>query len=255
MKLKYSNLSTWLIGVVLLSVIVAACTSPTSQRKSRLVMFVGVDVSGSFQKTGYYNDALTFLSHYIYGHLNELGELSNLRALFVGSIGGQEKDEPKAFYPIHDLQDKDVTQIEASLREWFPPRDTRTDFNTFFEEVASHTKDRNLTLAPICILIVTDGVPAMGSGKEEDSYEQIDMDPLEYLSRRVTVRLTYLNPKVAKHWRDDVPSRRVRIWTVAGEVMEGWKNQMEPGVELAQQDKLWKWIKDNVDFRVRARRL
>jgi len=102
---------------------------------------------------------------------------------------------------------------------------------------------------------VTDGVPAMGSGKEKDSYEKIDMDPLEYLSRRITVRLTYLNPKVAKHWRDDVPSRRVRIWTVAGEVMEGWKNQMEPGVELAQQDKLWKWIKDNVDFRVRARRL
>jgi hypothetical protein len=36
--------------------------------------------------------------------------------------------------------------------------------------------------------------------------------------------------------------------------MEGWKNQMEAGVELAQQEKLWTWIKDNVDFRVRARK-
>jgi hypothetical protein len=29
---------------------------------------------------------------------------------------------------------------------------------------------------------------------------------------------------------------------------------MEAGVELAQQEKLWKWVKDNVDFRVRARK-
>jgi hypothetical protein len=36
--------------------------------------------------------------------------------------------------------------------------------------------------------------------------------------------------------------------------MEGWKEQMEPGVEPAQQDKFWTWVKDNVDFRVRARR-
>jgi hypothetical protein len=36
--------------------------------------------------------------------------------------------------------------------------------------------------------------------------------------------------------------------------MEGWRAQIEPGVELDKQDKFWKWVKDNVDFRVRARK-
>lgn len=251
---KHKNFFHWSMGFALLLMIFAACTMPDSQRKPRLVLFIGVDVSGSFQNTPYYDDAVTFLSHYIYGHLNELGELSRLRALFVGSIGGQSADEPKAFHPIHDLEGKDVTQIEEELRKWFPPEDIITDFNAFFEEIARLTKDRNLVLAPISIVVVTDGVPALGTSDEKAAYEKINMDPLEYLSRRVTVRLTYLEPKVAQHWREDVPARRVRVWTVPGEVMVGWQEQMEPGIDLALQDKLWKWVKDNVDFRVRARR-
>ncbi len=251
---KCKKYSIWFIAVALISIILISCSPPDAQSKARLVMFVGVDVSGSFLSTNYYNDAMAFLAHYIYGHLHGLGELSTLRALFVGSIGGQTKDEPKAFHPIHDLQDKDVKQIEASLREWFPPKDSMTDFSAFFEEVARHTKDRNLSLAPISILIVTDGVPATQSQGGKSAYEKINLEPLEYLSRRVTVRLTYLRPKIAKHWQEDVPARRVRIWTCAGEVMVGWKKQMEAGVELAQQEKLWKWVKDNVDFRVRARK-
>lgn len=252
--LKFKNLATCLVGIALLLIIVTACSPPSSEKVSRLVMFVGVDVSGSFQRTGYYDDALTFLSYYIYGHLNGLGELSGLRALFVGSIGGHGTNEPKAFHPIHDLEGKDVKQIKAAFKDWFPLRDSITDFNAFFAEVAAQTKDRNLTLAPICIMIITDGVPAMGVREAKTTYEQIDLDPLEYLSRRVTVRLTYLDPIVAKRWRDDVPTRRVRIWTVPGEVMEGWRGQIQPGVELAKQDRFWRWVKDNVDFRVRSRK-
>ena len=254
MNFKHKNLFLWLVGVTLLLIIVTACSPPSTEKVSRLVMFVGGDVSGSFRKSGYYDDSLNFLSHYIYGHLNGLGELAGLRALFVGSIGGHSTNEPKAFHPIHDLESKGVGEIKAALQEWFPPMDTITDFNAFFAEVAAQTKDRNLTLAPICIMIITDGVPATGVREAKTTYEQIDLDPLEYLSRRVTVRLTYLDPIVAKRWRDNVPARRVRIWTVPGEVMEGWKEQMQPGVELAKQEKFWKWVKDNVDFRVRASR-
>lgn len=243
-----------LIGVALFLMLAATCTPPAEQQRSRLVMFIGVDVSGSFQKTGYYNDAITFLAHYIYGHLNGLGGLEKLRALFVGSIGGQAEGEPKAFYPINDFEAKDVAQIEEQLRNWFSPKDIITDFNPFFKEVARYTTDRNLALAPISILIVTDGIPALETAEGKAPYEQIDLDPLEYLSRRVIVRLLYLDPKVAKHWHDDVHARRVRLWTVAGEIMAGWKTQLKPEVELAQQEKLWKWIKDNVDFRVRVRR-
>ncbi len=254
LKRKYKYISIWLIGVAFLVIILAACANPALQRKARLVMFVGVDVSGSFQNTGYYDDAMKFLSYYIYAHLNGLGELEKLRALFVGSIGGKGENEPKAFYPIHDFEGKEVKQIEATLRNWFPPRDILTDFNAFFKEVERHTIDRNLTLAPITIIIATDGIPALETLKGKEAFHKIDLDPLEYLSRRVTIRLCYLEPKVAQHWREDVPSRRVRIWTVAGEVMEGWKKQMEPGVGLTQQEKMWKWVKDNIDFRVRGRR-
>jgi len=254
MRQKYKNLFLLSAGLALLLMICAACNMPSGQRKPRLVLFVGVDVSGSFRNSPYYDDGIAFLSHYIYGYLNELGEMSKLRALFVGSIGGISEDEPKAFHPIHDLEGKDVTQIEEELRKWFPPEDIITDFNAFFEEIAQLTKDRNLTLAPISIIIVTDGIPALGTSEEKAAYEKISMEPLEYLSRRVTVRLTYLEPKVAQHWREDVPARRVRVWTVPGEVMVGWRKQMETGIDLALQDKLWKWVKDNVDFRVRARR-
>jgi hypothetical protein len=254
LNFKHKNLFVWAISAAFFLIIATACSPPDTEKVSRLVMFVGVDVSGSFRKSGYYDDALTFLSHYIYGHLNKIGELSGLRALFVGSIGGHSTNEPKAFHPIHDLEGKSVREIKAALKEWFPPRDTITDFNAFFAEIAAQTKDRNLTLAPICIMIITDGVPATGVREDKTTYEHIDLDPLEYLSRRVTVRLTYLDPIVAKRWRDNVPARRVRIWTVPGEVMEGWREQMQPGVELAKQDKFWRWVKDNVDFRVRARK-
>jgi hypothetical protein len=254
LNFKHKNLFVWAISAAFFLIIATACSPPDTEKVSRLVMFVGVDVSGSFRKSGYYDDALTFLSHYIYGHLNKIGELSGLRALFVGSIGGHSTNEPKAFHPIHDLEGKSVREIKAALKEWFPPRDTITDFNAFFAEIAAQTKDRNLTLAPICIMIITDGVPATGVREDKTTYEHIDLDPLEYLSRRVTVRLTYLDPIVAKRWRDNVPARRVRIWTVPGEVMEGWKEQMQPGVTVAKQDKFWRWVKDNVDFRVRARK-
>src|SRR5919197_896495 len=70
--------------------------------KPRQVLFVGVDVSGSFHQSGYYDNAMGFLAHYLYGHLNELGGLWKPRELFVATIGGAAGDDPKAFHPIHD---------------------------------------------------------------------------------------------------------------------------------------------------------
>jgi hypothetical protein len=34
--------------------------------------------------------------------------------------------------------------------------------------------------------------------------------------------------------------------------MKGWKNQMQDGLDVAKQDRFWKWVQENVDFRVRA---
>jgi hypothetical protein len=253
-----AGLAARFVAGVALAAVLAGCTVQAGDqpRKAHTTLFIGVDASGSFKHSGYYDNALTFLAHYIYGHLHEFGGLEKPQALFVASVGGQNVNEPKTFHPIHDFEGKDVVQIEADLRKWFPPSDKVTDFNPFFQEVARITKERNLVLAPITLMVVTDGVPdAAVSGEKagtRELYERINLKPLEYLARNVTVRLAYVSPRVGEQWRTHVPRQRVRLWTVDAEVMKGWKNQMQADAALAQQDKFWKWVQDNVDFRVRA---
>lgn len=243
------------VGAVLL-VTASACDPQGGTRRPHIAMFIGIDSSGSFRASGDYENALSFLAHYIYGHLHELGGLAKPRELFVGSIGGRQSDEPKAFHPIHDFTDKTVAEIEAGLREWFPPTDTMTDFNVFFQQVARVTKERNLALAPITVVMLSDGIPDAGGRPTADDpaarYRLIDLSPLEYLSRNLTVRLAYASPKVGDQWRKHVPRRRVRMWTVDAEVMRGWTTQVRPETEIGRQDHLWKWVLDNVDYRVRS---
>jgi hypothetical protein len=201
---------------------IVSCTQESAKiQRPHSTLFIGVDASGSFKSSGYYDNALSFLAHYIYGHLNELGGLDKPQAMFVASVGGKDLREPKSFHPIHDFENKDIAQIEAELRKWFPPTDRVTDFNPFFQEVARITK-------------------------------KINLKPLEYLSRNVTPRLAYVSPKVGEHWRRHVPRERVRLWTVDGEIMKNWKEKMQPNLDLAQQDRFWKWLQDNVDYRVRS---
>lgn len=224
-----------------------------SERAARQTLFIGLDTSGSFQRAGY-DDALSFLALYIHGHLEGLGGLQRPRDLFVAAVGGRQTDEPKAFRPLHDFAGKSAAQIESDLRAWFPPTDTLTDFNAFFRRVAQITKERNLLLRPVTILIVTDGVPDPAPGVEAGSpeaYQAIDLAPLEYLARRVTLRLAYPSPPVAERWRSLVPRQRVRLWTVDDVVMKGWRAQLLPGADPAGQERLWKWVRENVDFRAR----
>ena len=233
-----------------------SCVPRETERQPRVSMFVGIDVSGSFQRTGRFDDALRFTAHYIYAHLNELGGLEEPNVLFVSSIGGEEVGEAKSFHPIHDFQNKDVDEITSDLREWFRPDDAFTDFNPFFSRVATVVKQRNLTLRPINIVIISDGIPDLtsrGSNGSDNRYKKIDLEPLEFLSRNVTVRLLYADPTVSVRWEQDIPRRRVRMWTVDSQVMEGWRDQVVAGEELEAQAALWKWIKENVDFRVRRR--
>ncbi len=242
--------------VALQAVLFAGCGLASGERKSRITLFVGVDTSGSFQRSGSYDDAMAFLAYYIYGHLNELGGLDRPRELFVGAIGGQNPNEPKAFHPIQDFADKSIQEIEHDLRTWFVPNDSLTDFNPFFQQVARIVKERNLVLAPITVTVVTDGVPDFSLPRAKAgslaTYKKIDLAPLEYLSRRMSVRLAYVSPQVGKNWRDLVPRQRVRLWTVDAEIMKGWKDQIDPRGAEGDQERLWTWIQHNVDYRVRS---
>ena len=200
---------------------------------------------------------MTFLAYYLYGHVNELGGLARTRDLFVAAIGGKDSNEPKAFRPIHDFAGKNIVQIEVDLRRWFPPTDPWTDFNAFFRQAARIAKERNLLLTPITIMVVSDGIPDVPNVKPgaPESFKTIDLSSLEFLSKNVTVRLIYASPKVGDHWRRLIPRQRVRFWAVEREVMIGWRAQVQPDADPVSQDQLWKWVRDNVDYRVRARGL
>ncbi len=233
------------------------CLPEETTRTARSTLVIGVDVSGSFR--GHYNDAIDFAAHYLYGHLNGLGDLKVPSAVFVGSVGGDQPGQAKSFQPIHAFQGKSVEQIAAQLRGLFPPEDSFTDFNVFFDRVATLVKRQGLILAPLDIVVLTDGVQDVTGTTTADAradvYEKINVTPLEFLSRSVTVRLLYPSPTVAVNWERRVDRGRVRMWTVDAPVMAGWREQVEAQTPPEAQQDLWKWVVDNVDFRVRSRRL
>ncbi|MBI4161431.1 MAG: hypothetical protein HY509_03180 [Acidobacteria bacterium] len=240
-----------------IAALLSGCIPAPGETKPRTTLFVGVDASGSFQRSGHYDDSLVFLAHYLYGRMNGLGGLQPPRELFVAAVGGNDPGEPKSFHPIHDFTGKGIEELEQDLREWFPPQDSLTDFNPFFREVARIARERNLVLAPITVLIVTDGIPDVtlaraDSRGDKTPWEKINLDPLEYLTRNLTLRLAYVSPAAGRDWRLLVPRNRVRLWTVDADVMRGWREQLEPGASLANQNRLWKWVRDNLDYRVRS---
>ncbi len=246
-----------LIAVVLLAL---GCTS-SEQEKPRLSLFVGVDVSGSFSRTPQFQDSLRFLSYYMYGHLHGIGGLERPRALFVGSVGGDVPNEPKAFHPIQVFERKSAAEIEEKLTELFTIRGNYlTDFNAFFKRVSETVQKQNLLLAPITVVIVTDGVPEVAGkrgadGVQKVAFEKIDVSPLEYLARNVTIRVLYPSPKVAARWEREIPRQRVRIWPVEAEVMQGWHEQLEGRPNVEEEKRFWKWIQNIVDRRVRRQRI
>lgn len=242
---------------VLAVLLLAACSK--EGRRPPESLFVGIDVSGSFEQTGRRESALEFLSYYLHARLNERGGLAPLKALYVGSIGGEMTEESKSFYPIHAFQGKAPARIHEDLKAWFPRSDKITDFNIFFNQVAAIAQKRNLALSPITVLLISDGVPDLSGRLEgpahQARFDLVDAGPLEFLSRRVTLRLLFPSPMVASRWETKVKRRRARLWTVDGQVMEGWKMELDAARPPEQQERLWKWIADNVDYRVRSSRI
>lgn len=241
-------------GAIIVTIL-GACTEVENPRRARSTLVLGIDVSGSFEATGNYNEAIEFASHYLYGHLAGLGDLAVPSAVFVGSVGGENPGETKSFQPIHAFQGKSPEEIAVVLREQFPSRDGFTDFNAFFDRVATLVKRQGLVLAPLNIVLLTDGIQDLTADSGTESrFATIDLGPLEYLSRSVTVRLLYATPTVSVAWEREIDRRRVRMWTVDHEVMGGWREQLEFDINSGgTENNLWKWMEDNIDFRVRTR--
>jgi hypothetical protein len=258
MKEYVTTIRLYVIGLICLGfVFIAGCTVD-EERAPRLSMFIGIDVSGSFVDSDYYDNSISFLAHYIYGHLHKVGELEEPNALFVSSIGGDNPDEPKTFYPIQTFEDRSVEEIEEQLRELFPTEelDPITDFNAFFEHVARTVRNRNLVLRPISVVLLSDGIPDIEREGETD-FRSIDFSPLERLSRNITIRLLYTDPGTGRAWETQIPRRRVKIWTQDADVMTSWNDSTIylPNRPVEEQERWIDWTLDNVDYGVRARRV
>jgi hypothetical protein len=256
MKAVFSRTSTIFLALILFW---SGCGSVNEQtQKPRLSLFIGMDISGSFVNGGYFDDAIDFMAHYIYAHLNGTGGMEKPNVLFVGSIGGAAENEPKTFYPIQTFNNYSVDEIALKLREIFPKEalNPYTDYNAFFEQVALTVKNKNLLMRPISIVMASDGVPDVLS-EEVNDFRSLNLQPLERLARSVTIRLLYTDPVTGKNWQTKVRRQRVKVWTQDAEVMKAWKDStiMIPGKQLADQDRLFDWIRDNVDFGVRGSRV
>jgi hypothetical protein len=239
-----------LILVVAAAMLLACAPGPqTAERTARSTLVIGIDVSGSFRRS--HESSVEFAANYLYAHLRGLGGLKKPTAVFVGAIGGERPQETKSFQPIHTFQGMTVTEIADYLRREYPARDGLTDFNPFFTRVATLIKRQNLVLSPIEIVMFTDGLPDI-AGDSITKYTKIKLNDLEYLSKSVTIRLLYPRPTTAVRWEKRVPRHRVRMWTVDDEVMVTWRKHVDPSAHPDQQDALWKWIADNVDFKVRS---
>ena len=231
--------------------------APRATRESRVArstLVIGIDVSGSFKRDGRYDSSIDFIANYLYAHLHGLGGLKQPTAVFVGSIGGEKPFETKSFQPIHTFQNMSVAEIAAYLRKEYPVRDGLTEFNPFFDRIATLVKRQNLVLSPINIVLLTDGLPDTPAARGDSlgPYKKINLSKLEYLSKSVTLRVLYPSPTVAVRWERQIPRRRVRMWTVDNQVMQTWRRHYRDGAPPEQQTALWKWIEDNVDFRVRS---
>jgi hypothetical protein len=246
------------VAALVLALGVIGCSPSEKAEAPRSTLVIGLDISGSFRRNPSFNGSIEFASLYIYGHLNGIGGLQRNTAIFVGELGGERTGQAKVFHPIQDLSGKSPAQIAADLRAWFPQEDPITDFNAFFQRAALHVRRNNLVLSPLNVVLFSDGEPDFpGAGRIslDERYKRIDLSPMEFLSRNVTVRLLYADPPIAQLWERRVPRKRVRLWTQDSEVMKGWRRHMVDGVPMERQDSLWSWVQNVVDVRVRRERV
>jgi hypothetical protein len=246
-----------LTGILFLS---AGCAKPSEKPKPRLVMFVGVDISGSFLKAPHFDDSMEFLSHYLYAHLNGLGKAEVPSALFVGTLGGVKKGEPKSFLPIQVFEGKTPAEIKAKVLELVPKKeDPYSDFNSFINAASDTVRNRKMVLKPVSLVMISDGFVDMpGKGKKHVlDFRAVDLSQLEKLSRNITVRLLYADTEAGKKWENEIRRRRVKVWTQDVVAMSAWREPqvLIPDVPLEKQEKFLKWLKDNVDFGVRMKRV
>ena len=155
------------------------------------------------------------------------------------------------------MKTKTVGEIREKLREIFPRTKPNpfTDYNAFFAQVAHTVKNKNLILRPVEVVMISDGKPDVIHREGRIGYSSLNLSPIEGLARSVAVRLLYTDAVTGQDWLKKVPRRNIKLWTQDAKVMVYWRDPdiMVPGKPLHAQKKFFRWMKENVDFGVRAR--
>ena len=121
------------IAALVLGVVVGEGGRATAGRES---LFIGLDTSGAFYRAGH-EDALAFLAHYIYGHLQRpwRSRHSPLDLFIRGALGGDESGR--------DASLAGKTMPRSSRRcASAPAHGHLTNFNVFFRRVARIAAER-----------------------------------------------------------------------------------------------------------------
>lgn len=227
--------------------------------EGRDVYFVGIDVSGSFTRRSYYEDSIKFLSHYLYGHVNGIGGMAKLHSLFVSEIGGLKADERKTFFPIETFSHISISAINSKLHSLFPKNRNNpyTDFNAFFRQIVLTVQNKKLSMRPITVVLITDGVPDFPKVNGRNDFRRIEFGPLENLARDVTVRVLYTTADVGIDWQTSIPRKKVKVWTQDAKVMRNWNasNVYFKKKPFEKQTRFFDWVKNNVDFKVAKKRV
>src|SRR5260370_15086457 len=194
----------------------------------------------------------------MYPPVHVLDGMRQATDVFVGSLGGERVGEPKTFHPIQDFTGKSPEQISADIQGWFSKPDRLSDCNACFQVVAVHVKRQNLVLAPLNIVMFSDGMPDIPGASRmsaDQLYGKIDLGPLEFLSRSVSVRLLYASPTIAQNWERRAKRTRVRLWTQDSTEMQGWRRFQAPGLPPERQRAVVSWTHKILDFRVRRTKI
>src|SRR3989442_6911336 len=83
---------------------------------------------------------------------------------------------------MQDVRGRSPAEVGGDLRAWFPQEDPITDFNAFFQRAALHVRRNNLILAPLNVVLFSDGEPDYsGAGRltADERYKRVDLSRSE----------------------------------------------------------------------------
>src|ERR1044071_7399517 len=83
-----------------------ACKPPANTRVPKNTLVVGLDISDSFRKSGYFDEAMRYAALYIYAHVNGIGGLKQTTDVFVGSPRGGHLRQANKLHPVPEPHQK-----------------------------------------------------------------------------------------------------------------------------------------------------